>query len=371
MEVKQLRSQDGTGTLSYLLADPHARVGILIDPNREDIAALRPMIDENGLRLTHIIDTHTHADHVSAAELSKAYGARVVMHENTKNKWKIVDQGDRFGIGDILRANAAIHVDQFVKDGETISSGDMTITMLFTPGHTDNHLSLLVGENLFTGDLLLIGQAGRSDLPGGNPAEQYESLFNKILPLPDSMTIHPGHDYAGNVNSSLGEEKKSNPFLQNRSKEEYIEFVKDFFPPIAESVGEGGKMTLQCGTTRVPQKEGSATTVTAEEFSVMEREGMVLVDVREPAELAVIGFIEGAINIPVGQLARRIGELPARKETPVVVVCQSGSRSREAAHFLQSQGYSAVKDLAGGTAAWIKSGRPVVRREATLNATRS
>ena len=363
MEIKQIRSQDGTGTLSYFVTDRATSVGILIDPNREDLAALRGIIDSSGVRLTHIIDTHTHADHVSAGgELREAYGAKVVMHENTKNKWRIVDQGDKFGIGDILRANAAVPVDQYVEDGDTIRSGGLTVTMLFTPGHTDNHLSLVADGNIFTGDLLLIGQAGRSDLPGGSPEEQYESLFGKILLLPDTFRMYPGHDYAGNEYSLLGDEKRSNPFLQKRSKEEYVEFVRDFFPPIAESVGEGGKMTLQCGTTRVLQKEEDIPTVTPAELASMQKEGLVILDVREPSELAVIGFIEGVVNIPVGQLANRLQELPAPKNAPIICVCQSGARSLEATHFLRSRGFTNVKNLAGGTAGWIRSGRPVVRK---------
>jgi rhodanese-related sulfurtransferase len=284
------------------------------------------------------------------------------MHENTKNKWKVVDQGDKFGIGDILRANAAIPVDQYVSDGDTVRSGRLTVTMLFTPGHTDNHLSLVAEENLFTGDLLLIGQAGRSDLPGGNPEEQYDSLFGKIVPLPDSYRMYPGHDYAGNEYSLLGDEKKNNPFLRKRSKDEYIEFVRDFFPPIAESLAAGGKMTLQCGTTRVLQKEDDIPSLTPAELAAMPKDGLLLLDVREPSELALIGFIEGVVNIPVGQLSKRLAELPSAMDAPIVCVCQSGSRSLEATHFLRSRGFTNVSNLRGGTTGWIRSGQPIVRR---------
>ena len=280
----------------------------------------------------------------------------------TQETWKIVDQGDAFGIGDILRANAAVPVDHYVKDGDTIRSGGLTVQLLFTPGHTDNHLSLVAGDNLFTGDLLLIGQAGRSDLPGGNTEEQYDSLFTKILPLPDSFRMYPGHDYSGNEYSLLGEEKRSNPFLRKRTREEYIGFVKDFFPPIAESVAAGGKMTLQCGTTRVLQKNDDIPTVTAAEFEGLQRDGLTVLDVREPSELALIGHIGGVLNIPVGQLSNRLSELPADKAAPIICVCQSGSRSLEATHFLLSRGFTNVRNLAGGTAGWIRSGRPVQRR---------
>ena len=245
MIVRQIRSTDETGTLSYLLADEKTRHAALIDPNVEDVQKIDLLVRELDVTITHVIDTHTHADHISGAgELQKAYGAKVIMHENTKDKWKVIDLGEKFGIADILRANAAITVDRYVMDGDTVAVGDLTIRVLHTPGHTDNHISLLVGDALFTGDLLLVGQAGRSDLPGGNSEDQYESLFQKILPLSDTVKIYPGHDYEENEFAFLRDERKRNPFLQRRSKAEYVEFVKDFFPPIAESTA-GGHMTLQ------------------------------------------------------------------------------------------------------------------------------
>ena len=192
MILKQIRSTDDTGTLSYLIVDEASRNAAIIDPNIEDLQRILDAANEAHARIIHIIDTHTHADHVSAAgELKRLTGAKLAMHENTKNKWKIVDQGDKFGIGDILRKNAAFEVDQFVNDGDEIVVGELTLSVLFTPGHTDNHISILLDDNVFTGDLLLIGQAGRSDLPGGNPREQYDSLFNKIMKLPESTKIRP------------------------------------------------------------------------------------------------------------------------------------------------------------------------------------
>lgn len=356
MILKQVRSTDGTGTLSYLLADETTKQALVIDPNSTDTDAILRLADELKVRIGLVIDTHTHADHVSAAgELKKLSGAKLLMHENTKHKWMIVDQGDKFGIGDILRANAGFEPDRFLGEEETLELGSMKLKSFFTPGHTDNHISLLAGDNLFTGDLLLIGQAGRSDLPGGNPGEQYDSLFRKILPLDDGTKIWPGHDYEGNSFSYLRDERRGNPFLKQRSKKEYLDFVAEYFPPVTD-VGEGGKIILQCGTRRVTTSDDPFRSVDPPQLAeLMEKEkGLFLLDVRQPFELAAFGKIPGVVNIPTREVPRRLSELPSDKSHLLVVVCQTGSRSYEIAHYLTKQGYVNVRNLEGGTGAWME-----------------
>ncbi|MER3523688.1 MAG: hypothetical protein C4326_06360 [Ignavibacteria bacterium] len=362
MTIHQIRSADGTGTLSYVVLDEATASAILIDPNREDLEKITLLLRSSRVRLTHIFDTHTHADHISGAgEMRELFGAATVMHENTKNKWKIVDQGDAFGIGDTLRANAKIPIDMYVHDGDVIESGTMAVRVIFTPGHTDNQITLHIGDNLFTGDLLLIGQAGRSDLPGGNPEEQYDSLMQKILPLPDQTKIYPGHDYEDHTFAYLGDEKRTNPFLQPRTKAEYVRFVQEFFPPLAEEAG--GKMTLQCGVQRVPQPTDQFKTISADELHQLlaTTPKVFLLDVREPIELMATGAIEGVRNISVRHLHDRLEELPSEKSMPIVCVCASGNRSMEAAHLLQQNGYTNVFNLKGGTLQWMQRGYPIVR----------
>lgn len=363
MQIRQIRSTDETGTLSYLVLDEKSKKSVLIDPNIEDVQKIGYLISELETELVYIIDTHTHADHISAAgELKQLYGGEVVMHENTKNKWKVVDEGDKFGIGDILRANAAIEVDVYVKDNDVITAGSLQFTVLFTPGHTDNHISLLIEDKIFTGDLLLVGQAGRSDLPGGNTRDLYNSLFNKIMSLPDDTEIYPGHDYEENVYSTLEEEKLANPFLQERTEEEFVEFVKDFFPPVTEETA-GGKKTLQCGTKRVMKNSNEPfENIDSSELAQMLKENpnLYLLDVREPYELMAFGKIPGVINIPIGEIVSRINELPG-KDSQIVVICQSGNRSYEVSYYLSKQGYTNIYNLEGGTSGWVYSRDPLVR----------
>lgn len=359
MAIQQIRSTDGTGTLTYLITDEGSNLATIVDPNIEDITVIRKKLADGGLTLKYVIDTHTHADHVSGAGELQKDGATVVMHELTKEKWKVVEQGDKFGIGDILRKNAAVEVDQYVNEGDTLELGNTTLGILHTPGHTDNHLAVYFQGNLFTGDLILVGQAGRSDLPGGNAEQQYDSLYNKVLQFNDDTKVYPGHDYENNVYTLLSTEKSTNPFLQQKSKQEFVEFVKGFFPPIADA--EGGKVVLQCGAARVSTGTEKFKNINPAEFITLRatNDNLFLLDVREPNELITIGAIEGVTNIPVGQLAGRLAEVP--KDKTVVAICQKGGRSAEAAHILTSNGFRDVMNLTGGTGGWIESGHPVVK----------
>lgn len=360
MIIRQIRSSDGTGTLSYIIGDKATRMGAIIDPNIEDIDQIRNLVDELGLTITHIVDTHTHVDHISGAgRLRDIYKARVVMHRNTTAKpaAAAAGVGDRFGIGDILRANAETPVDMLVADGDLVEIGALKMQVLHTPGHTDNHIALKVEDALFTGDLLLIGQAGRSDLPGGDPGDQYDSLRNKVLPLSDGTRIYPGHDYDANVFALLGGERVTNPFLKSRTREEYIAFVREFFPPIAESIGKGN-VTVQCGTKRVSHAAEPFVNITPRDLATMLRAqpAPFLIDVREPFELIAFGAVPGVHNIPAAQVQQRMNELPDDRSAPIVVICQSGGRSYEIAHFLGTHGYTNVHNLQGGTLGWTRSG---------------
>jgi sulfur dioxygenase len=356
MKIEQIRSVDGTGALAYLIIDETNNLSALIDPNKEDVEKIIKLADSLKIKITDIIDTHTHADHITGAdELRKHFNAKVHMHEATKNKSEVLKNAAKFGIEDTLQANVKVQIDNYVNENDIIKVGDLELKVLHTPGHTDNHLSILIEDAVFTGDLLLIGQAGRSDLPGGNSSDQYDSLFNKIIPLPPNTKIYPGHDYEENEFAFLKDELISNPFLQKRTKEEYIEFVADFFPPFAETTGEGGKMTLQCGIKRVETDPGGYESIQPQQLAEMMDAGeeLFLLDVRQPFELIKRGKIDGVINIPLGELRERINELPQNKSQKIVCICATGNRSSEASDFLVKKGYKNIMNLEGGTYAWL------------------
>ncbi len=198
------------GCLGYVVADPHTRLAALVDPELEMVEAMLGVLFSYGLRLAYIIDTHTHADHVSGArELKSKTVAKVVMHE---------------------KAPCSI-VDIRVEDGDRLHLGELPLKFLYTPGHAKDLVSVVLPGRILTADALLIGSCGRTDLLNGNSTQQYHTLYYTFKSLPDELLIYPGHDYKGRSHSTLGEEKKNNnPKLQYESEEEFVNFM-DFENP--------------------------------------------------------------------------------------------------------------------------------------------
>ncbi len=367
MKITQIRSTDGTGTLSYIIADEKANLAAIIDPNIEDVARITDEVKKMGFTIAHLIDTHTHADHISGVQkLKELTRAQTIMHIDAEDKYRYVHLGDAFGIGDILRENVKVEIDRFVSDGDEIQIGGITIKVLHTPGHTNDHIALYADGHLFTGDVLLVGQAGRSDLPSGNTEEQYDTLFTKIMKLPDETVIHPGHDYEGNEFTTLAKEKASNPFLSRRSKAEYKEFVHDFFPPMADNAE--GKVVLQCGTKRISDKPETFENISVGQLqAMMNDQDLIILDVREQGELKSFGAVAGVVNIPVSTLIYGGADLSRFKGKKIAVICQTGGRSIEAAHYLRTKGVGTIYNVVGGTLSWMRAGLPLERSKSKFS----
>jgi glyoxylase-like metal-dependent hydrolase (beta-lactamase superfamily II) len=181
-----------TCSFAYLLASGRGAEALIIDPVRDEVPKYLQLIEQLGVRLTLAIDTHFHADHVTGTgALREAVGARVAMGRET----------------------AAETVCTLFADGDTIGCDGVQLRVIHTPGHTPDSYCLHQGERLFTGDTLLIGGAGRTDLPGGDARAHFHSL-RRILAMAPDTTIYPGHDYNGRTRSSLAEERANNPRLQ-------------------------------------------------------------------------------------------------------------------------------------------------------------
>lgn len=187
---------------AYVIGDEKARVAAIVDP-AWDVQKLLDICRDLELRVTLVINTHTHHDHIEGNNLvARETGAKIVMHESSR-----------------LRKGIA------VKDGETIEIGALKAKVIHTPGHCPDHICILVDGKLLTGDLLFVGECGRTDLPGSNPGDMYESLFHKILPLQDSIEVYPGHDYGSQPYSTIGYERKNNYVLKPRTREEFVRFM--------------------------------------------------------------------------------------------------------------------------------------------------
>ena len=205
MIFKQVFDQKSS-TYTYLIASAEGREALIIDPVLENVADYIKLLKELNLKLVKVIDTHIHADHVTgASKLKDLTKCSTIMGEHTP----------------------AETVEIKVKDDEYIQLDNLKIKAMHTPGHTSDSFSFLMNNYLFSGDTLLINGTGRTDFQNGNSKDAYNSLFNRILKLPDETLLYPAHDYKGETVSTIGKEKKFNPRLQVSNVEEYIDIMNN------------------------------------------------------------------------------------------------------------------------------------------------
>lgn len=215
-----------TSTYTYLVASRKSGEAILIDPVKEMLESYLRILKELDLKLVYALDTHVHADHVTAlGALREATGAVSVMGAETR----------------------AACVSERIKDGDILRFGGLEIKALYTPGHTDDSYSYLMNDRVFTGDTLLIRGTGRTDFQNGDPSAQYDSIFGKLLTLPDETLVYPGHDYRGWTVSTIGEERRFNPRLQVKSREEYIELMNNLRLDHPKYMDVAVPANLECG----------------------------------------------------------------------------------------------------------------------------
>lgn len=330
---------------TYLVASPDTREAALVDPilGRED--HYLAVLGARGLTLRVALDTHVHADHLSACALLR----------------------DRTRAEHVVHANSRISEGNMrVEEGRRVMVGSIPMDILHTPGHTPDSMSLRLPDRLLTGDFLFLGEggAGRTDLPGGDPGTHWDSL-QKLLPMEDALLVFPGHDYRGQSHATLGEERKRNPRLQPRTRETYVAWLQGLRLPAAEWMQAVVKANLACtrDAKGIEIPEGGAvcevgsgcsgvSQMTCEDLRDA-REALLLLDVRQPDEYrGPLGHIQGARLIPLGELPARLGELVAFKDHPIVTICKSGGRSNQAATILLGAGFSNVRSLAGGMGRW-------------------
>jgi glyoxylase-like metal-dependent hydrolase (beta-lactamase superfamily II) len=225
MLFRQLFERESS-TYSYLLAARPRGEALLIDPVKADVGKYLQLIEELRLRLVFAIDTHVHADHVTA----------------------LGDLRERISCTTIMGAQSRAEcVSRKVSDGELIDLDGLQLRALYTPGHTDDSYSFVLNDRVFTGDTLLIRGTGRTDFQHGDPHAQYESLFSKLLKLPDETLVYPAHDYKGWTVSTIGEEKAHNPRLQVRSEAEYVALMNGLKLANPKQMDVAVPANLACG----------------------------------------------------------------------------------------------------------------------------
>jgi sulfur dioxygenase len=228
MLFRQLFDSESS-TYTYLLASHPGREALLIDPVRSHVERYLQLIAELDLRLVVAIDTHVHADHVTAlGALREVTACTTLMGEQSK----------------------AECVSRNVSDGELITLDDLQLRATYTPGHTDDSYSFVMRDRVFTGDTLLIRGTGRTDFQNGDPAAQYESIFRNLLRLPNETLVYPAHDYKGWTVSTIGEERAHNPRLQLRTKDEYVHFMQSLKLPDPKLMHVAVPANLACGNEK-------------------------------------------------------------------------------------------------------------------------
>jgi glyoxylase-like metal-dependent hydrolase (beta-lactamase superfamily II) len=329
--VHQMRAEN---CFAYLLADPETREAALVDPRADRVADYLAALDERGLRLRLVIETHTHADHLSgAAELRARTGAEVLVSE---------------------RAASEV-ASRRVRDGERVTLGRQEIRVLGSPGHTDDSISLHVDGALLTGDALLIGGAGRTDFQNGSPAALYETLHRRFADLPGELTVYPGHDYAGRTQSTLAQERQTNALLRLTDRERFITALTATRQPKPANMDAIVAANIRGLRPSASIGVGELATVLTGGTAPL------VVDVRLPAEYRAV-HLQPSLSVPLDQLARRRDELPRDRE--LVLVCRTGARARLAAAELP--GFR-TRVLEGGLVAWEESGHTVVRGKAHMS----
>ena len=328
-------------TYTYLLASRPGGEALIIDPVLDRVEQYLLLLKELNLDLVKVVDTHIHADHITGMG---------ILRDKTKC---ITIMGEQ---------SAVDVVSMRVKEGDQITVEGISLDVIYTPGHTNDSYSFKMNDRIFTGDTLFIRGTGRTDFQGGDALEQYDSIFNKLLKLPEETLVYPAHDYKGEMVSTIGEEKRFNPRLQVTSAAEYVEIMDnlnldnpkmmDVAVPANQIIGaEQGLAKHEPWALSVDQVNGQCG------------EGAcVLVDLREDPERAENGIIAGSVHAPYLRLDHfvkpggMLRQMVERDGKQLIYYCAYGERSALAVKTSQGMGIKPVSHLVGGIDAWSKAG---------------
>ena len=335
-----------SSTYTYLIASRAGAEALIIDPVLDKVDRYVQLLRELDLKLVKAVDTHVHADHITGL------GA---LRDRTKC---VTVMGEQSGV-DVVSMR--------VVDGDCIDIEGVELKAIYTPGHTDDSYSFLFEDRVFTGDTLLIRGTGRTDFQHGSAVAAYDSIFNKLLKLPDDTLVYPAHDYKGDTVSTIGEERAFNPRLQVSSVKEYAEIMDNLNLANPKMMDVAVPANLKIGLSQ-DEVEAKGWSVSAEPaLDLVGQPDVVLVDLRDKGERERHGVIPGSIHAPYTDLEENVGpsgmlhELAAATGKRLVFYCAFGERSAMAVQAAQDQGLTTACHIKGGIDAWKQVAGPIAQ----------
>lgn len=333
-----------SSTYTYLLASRRGGEALIIDPVIEKVERYLQLINELDLKLVKAVDTHLHADHITGlGALRDRTHCITVMGEMSK--------------ADVVSMRLA--------DGDKLTIEGVALDALYTPGHTDDSYSFLMNDRVFTGDTLLIRGTGRTDFQNGDARAQYDSIFNRLLKLPDETLVYPAHDYKGDTVSTIGEEKAFNPRLQVKSIDEYVALMNSLNLPNPKMMDVAVPANMRVGFAQEAIAQRGWAVSAADAIGLIGQPDIVLVDLRETAEREKNGVIPGSLHAPYPDLAANVrpgGMLHALATGKrLLFFCAFGERSAMAVQAAQDAGIASARHIHGGLDAWKKANGPLGR----------
>jgi len=316
-----------SSTYTYLIASGKGREALIIDPVLEKTDQYIKLLHELDLRLVKVIDTHIHADHISGiAELRDKTKCITIMGEHAP--------------GDVVSMN--------VKDNESVSIEKINLKALYTPGHTDDSYSFLMNDRVFTGDTLLIKGTGRTDFQNGDPYDAYNSIFERLLKLPEETLIYPAHDYKGESVSTIGEEKKFNPRLQVSSADEYAKIMNNLNLSNPKMMDIAVPSNKNLGFKIENQKKLNGIKFN-DLKTIANKNDLLLIDLRENHEIEHKASLPNSIHIPYSKLQEFVTfKKDEIKNKILVFYCAIGERSALAIQVCLGYKIKNVYHLVGG-----------------------
>jgi len=333
-----------SGTYSYLLASRPGGEALILDPVLEKVDRYCKLLQELDLKLVKAVDTHLHADHVTGlGELRDRTQCITIMGEQSK--------------ADVVSMRVA--------DGDKVTIEGLSLDAIYTPGHTDDSYSYLMGDRVFTGDTLLIRGTGRTDFQNGSARAQFDSIFNRLLKLPEETLVFPAHDYKGDTVSTIGEEKRHNPRLQVKSIDEYVELMGNLNLPNPKLMDVVIPANMHVGLHQEELARQGRSLNAREAIESLGRTDVLLVDLRESGERTKHGTLSGALHAPYPSIGENLKpggmlrEVAAATGRRIVFFCAFGERSAMAVKAAGEAGLANTAHIAGGIDAWKKAGGPV------------